>query len=140
MDFTGSVAALGDEVAGGLLKLPLLRAMFCELIGTKIGMVREANELFLLGLLSVMDALLNVPMSEVLNEIPVDEEIKKALLGLPSRYRPVFEVVLDYESGTWEQLAHSSRAIGLHENFLPGLYLRSVKWVTDVLAETLVHA
>jgi EAL and modified HD-GYP domain-containing signal transduction protein len=140
MDFTGSVAALGDEVAGGLLKLPLLRAMFCELIGTKIGMVREANELFLLGLLSVMDALLNVPMSEVLNEIPVDEEIKKALLGLPSRYRPVFEVVLDYESGTWEQLAHSSRAIGLYENFLPDLYLRSVKWVTDVLAETLVHA
>ncbi len=135
-----SVAALGDEVAGGLLKLPLLRAMFCELIGTKIGMGREANELFLLGLLSVMDALLNVPMSEVLNEIPVGEEIKKALLGLPSRYRPVFEVVLDYESGTWEQLAHSSRVIGLHENFLPDLYLRSVKWVTDVLAETLVHA
>jgi EAL and modified HD-GYP domain-containing signal transduction protein len=50
-------------------------------------MAREANELFLFGLLSVMDALLNVPMSEVLNEIPVDEEIKMALLGLPSRYR-----------------------------------------------------
>ena len=103
-------------------------------------MARGANELFLFGLLSVMDALLNVPMSEVLNEIPVDEEIKMALLGLPSRYRPVFEVVLDYGSGTWEQWAHASRAIGLHENFLPDLYLRSVKWVTDVLAETMVHA
>lgn len=42
--------------------------------------------------------------------------------------------------GTWEQWAHASRAIGLHENFLPDLYLRSVKWVTDVLAETMVHA
>lgn len=62
-------------------------------------MAREANELFLFGLLSVMDGLLNVPMSEVLIEIPVVEEIKMALLGLPSRYRPVFEVVLDYESG-----------------------------------------
>src|ERR1700739_1548246 len=47
-----SVAALGDEAAGGLLRLPLLRAMFCELIGKKIGMQRECNELFLMGLLS----------------------------------------------------------------------------------------
>lgn len=130
-----SVAGLGDEVADGLLRLPLLRAMFCELIGKKTGMLREANELFLLGLLSVMDALLNMRMADVLLEIPVNEEIKKALLGKPSRYRPIFEVVLDYESGTWEQLAHSARHIGLHENFLPDLYLRSVSWVSEILAD-----
>jgi EAL and modified HD-GYP domain-containing signal transduction protein len=130
-----SVAGLGDEVADGLLRLPLLRAMFCELIGEKIGMHRETNELFLLGLLSVMDALLNMRMVDVLVQIPIDEEIKKALLGKPSRYRPVFEVVLDYESGTWEQLAHSARHIGLHEDYLPDLYLRSVRWVSEVLAD-----
>ena len=134
------VAALGDEAADGLLKLPLLRAMFCEQIGQKIGKIQKTNELFFMGLLSVMDALLNVPMNEVLKEIPVDEEIKKALLGLPSRYRPIFEVVLDSESGTWEQLAYSSSAIRLHENFLPDLYLRSVRWVTDVLEATPVQA
>ena len=131
-----SVAALGDEVADSLLRLPLLRAMFCELIGQKIGMLRETNELFLLGLLSVMDALLNVPMAAVLQDIKVDEEISKALQGRDSRYRPIFEVVLDYESGTWEQLAESCSRIGLHENFLPDLYLRSVTWVSDVLAES----
>lgn len=130
-----SVAGLGDEVADGLLRLPLLRAMFCELIGKKIGMVRETNELFLLGLLSVMDALLSMRMTDVLEEIPVDEEIKRALLGKPSRYRPIFEVVLDYESGTWEQLAHSARHVGLHEEYLPDLYLRSARWVTEVLAD-----
>jgi c-di-GMP-related signal transduction protein len=130
-----SVAGLGDEVADGLLRLPLLRAMFCELVGKKIGMHRETHELFLLGLLSVMDVLLNMRMADVLAEIPVDVEIKKALLGKPSRYRPVFEVILDYESGTWEQLVHSARHIGLHEEYLPDLYLRSVRWVTEVLKE-----
>jgi len=135
-----SVAALGDEVADSLLRLPLLRAMFCELIGQKIGMLRETNDLFLLGLLSVMDALLNVPMAVVLQDIKVDEDIAKALQGLDSRYRPVFEVVLDYESGTWGQLAESCRRIGLHENFLPDLYLRSVSWVSEVLAEIPVTA
>ena len=103
-------------------------------------MYREANELFLLGLLSVIDALLNVRMLDVLMELPVDEEIKKALLGKSSRYRPIFEVVLDYESGTWEQLAHSARQIGLHEDFLPDLYLQSVRWVGEVLADAPVMA
>ena len=135
-----SVAALGDEVADSLLRLPLLRAMFCEQIGLKVGMVREANELFLLGLLSVMDALLNVPMAVVLQDLTVDSEIKKALLGRESRYRPIFEVVLDYESGTWEQLEASCRRCGLHENFLPDLYLHSVRWVSDILAEAPVTA
>ena len=135
-----SVAALGDEVADSLLRLPLLRAMFCEQIGLKVGMVREANELFLLGLLSVMDALLNVPMAVVLQDLTVDVEIKKALLGRESRYRPIFEVVLDYESGTWEQLEESCQRCGLHENFLPDLYLHSVRWVSDILAEAPVTA
>lgn len=40
-----SVAALGDSVADDLLRLPLLRAMFCELIGQKIGMIQETNDL-----------------------------------------------------------------------------------------------
>jgi hypothetical protein len=43
-------------------------------------------------------------------------------------------VVLDYESGTWEQPALSARNIGLHEEYLPDLYLRSVRWVTEVLS------
>lgn len=135
-----SVAALGDSVADDLLRLPLLRAMFSELIGKKVGMIQESNELFLMGLLSVMDALLNVPMPDVLAEIPVDDDIKKALLGRESRYRPIFEVVLDYESGTWEQLVHSSRHIGLHEDLLPDLYFRSVQWVGDVLSSSPVMA
>jgi c-di-GMP-related signal transduction protein len=135
-----SVAALGDAVADSLLRLPLLRAMFCELIGIKVGMIREANELFLLGLLSVMDVLLNVPMALVLQDLTVGEEIKNALLGRSSRYRPIFEVVLDYESGTWEQLEESCRRCGLHENFLPDLYLQSVRWVSDILAEVPVTA
>ena len=49
-----------DEAADGLLKLAPLRAMFCGLIEKKIGVPREVDELFLLGLLSVRDALLNM--------------------------------------------------------------------------------
>jgi len=63
----------------------------------------------------------------------VDEEIKKALLAKPSSYRRIFEVVLASESGTWVQLSTSARQIGLHEEYLPDLYLQSERWVTEVL-------
>jgi len=48
--------------------------------------------------------------------------------------------VLDYESGTWEQLAHSARYAGLHEEYLRDLYLRSARWVTEVLADAAIPA
>jgi c-di-GMP-related signal transduction protein len=79
-------------------------------------------------------------MTEVLKEIPVGEDIKKALLGQGGRHRPVFEVVLDYETGTWEQLAYEAHQVRFHENFLPELYMKAVKWVGEVLAETPVAA
>jgi c-di-GMP-related signal transduction protein len=84
-----SIASLNDEAADGLLKLPLLPAMFCELIGKNIGMHREVDKLFRLGLLSARDALLNMRMSDVLAEISVGAEIKRALLGFPSRCRAI---------------------------------------------------
>jgi len=94
-------------------------------------MQREANQLFLMGLLSVMDVLPNVSMSDVLAALQGDYS---------SRYRRIFEVVVDYEIGTWEQPAHSSRHIGPHENFLPDLYLRAARWVNDVLADAAMLA
>jgi c-di-GMP-related signal transduction protein len=112
-----SVAALGDEVADSLLRCRCLCAHFCELIGAKVTMCRETHELFLLGLLSVMDALLNMRMSDVLAEIPVNDDMRKAVLGQASRYRPIFEVLLDYQSGTWKQLAHCARHVGLMNSF-----------------------
>jgi c-di-GMP-related signal transduction protein len=89
-----SIASLNDEAADGLLKLPLLRAIVLRIDWKEIGMHREVDELFLLGLLSVRDALLNMRMSDVLAEIPVG----------------------------------ASHAIGMNENLLPDLYLRSVEW------------
>ena len=48
-----------------------------------------------------------------------------------------FLAIADFvkESGAWEQLCQSARHIGLHENFLLDVYLRSVQWVTEVLAD-----
>jgi len=130
------VAGIGEGKPPELVKIPLLRARFCELLGEKAGMAREANDLFLLGLLSMMDALLEKPMTEILEDLPVNREIKEALNGQPGRLRQVFEVALDYDAGNWEKLAVSAVALGVKEYAIPELHLKAIEWADEVLSET----
>lgn len=130
-----SVAAMGDDKPGELVRMPLIRARFCELLAEAVDMEPVAGDLFLLGLLSLLDALLNMPMAKVLDGLPVDIEIKNALKGRPSRFRPIFEVLLDYETGTWEQLTDSSHEIGLDETRIPEMYSSALAWADSILAE-----
>jgi c-di-GMP-related signal transduction protein len=130
------VATMGEDKPRELVRLPLVRGRFCELIGEAVGMRSETDDLFLLGLLSALDAMLDMPMADVLAGIPVEESIKNALLGRPSHFRPIFETALNYEVGAWQQLSISAAAIGLQEDKLPGLFLKTLEWVNEVMSET----
>jgi EAL and modified HD-GYP domain-containing signal transduction protein len=136
------LSSLGGKESFETIKVALIRARFCELLAAKIAMKDRAEDLFLVGLLSVMDALLNLPMSEALATMALAPDLYNALVGRQSVLRPPFEVVLDYESGTWEQMAISARAVHLNENFIPELYLRAVTWVEQIFvpAEAALHS
>ena len=134
------VAGIGEGKPGELIKIPLLRARFCELLAEKAGMRPEANDLYLMGLLSMMDVLLDRSMAEILSELPVNQEIKGALKGLPGRFRNVLDVAIDYDSGTWDKLSSSARALGVKEILLPELHLKAVEWADHIITEAPVHA
>jgi EAL and modified HD-GYP domain-containing signal transduction protein len=95
-----------------------------------------SGDMFLLGLLSLLDAMLNMPLQEILAGLPVDEEIRSALNGRPSRFRSFFEVVLDYETGTWQQLEESCRTAGLDEDIVPQIYSSALAWADGILSES----
>ena len=77
-----SVGVMADGKPGELMVVPLVRGRFCELLAPFAGMGDQTNDLFLLGLLSVMDAILDQPLETILAEMPVRQEIKQALLCL----------------------------------------------------------
>jgi len=133
-----SVAAMADDKPGELVRMPLVRARFCELLAEAGNMELVAGDLFLLGLLSLLDAMLDIPIAQVLAGLPVDEEIRNALNGQPSRFRALFEVALDYETGTWEQLEESARAAGLDEAIIPEIYSSALAWADGILSESLL--
>ncbi len=76
----------------------LARGRFCELLSTRL---QSNSDLFLMGLLSIMDAVLEVSMEVLLAQIPVDHEIKAVLIGQNSPLRPLYKLMLAQESGEW---------------------------------------
>ena len=78
-----------QEAPSELVLSALVRARFCELLSPKIQ--HGESDLFLMGLLSLMDAILKIPMNRVLESVPVDQETKSLLLGGASRLRPFYQ-------------------------------------------------
>lgn len=86
-----------------LIKIALTRAKMCELLSTHApNMSRETA--FTVGLFSVLDALLNAPLKEILERVPLSEEIDRALLQEKGAYGVLLGFVKAYEKGDWETI------------------------------------
>jgi c-di-GMP-related signal transduction protein len=128
-----AVACMGEDKPQELVTLPLIRARFCELLAPSAKMEGSANDLFLLGLLSAIDAILDMKMTDVLKEITIEEEIRNALLGEKNELRRILDVVLLYERAAWEEMETTAAQAGLAADAVPAIFLESVDWARHVL-------
>jgi c-di-GMP-related signal transduction protein len=128
------VAAVGagQEKTSDLVLSALVRGRFGELLSSRVK--HGESDLFLLGLLSLIDAMLEMPMAEVLEKIPLDYETKAVLLGQSSILRPVFQLMLAHESGEWEAASQLSAGLQLNSEEVAGLYWQAQKWAREVSA------
>jgi len=122
--------AAGQHRASEVVLSALVRARFCELLSPKIQ--HGDSDLFLLGLLSLMDSILEIPMAEVLEKVPIDQETKAVLLGGGSRLRPLYQLMLAQESGNWQQCAELARSLKLGESDVAEIYWQAMQWARRV--------
>ena len=106
----------------------LARGKSCELIAPHVGMLSRAPDLFLMGLFSMLDGLIDRPLQEVLNDLPLAEDLKDALLGKPGHPRKVLDLVLAQEMGLWRVLTYIADSLRLQENTLQDIYIESIQW------------
>jgi len=128
-----AIACMGDDKPQELLLLPLVRARFCELLAPLADLESAASDLFLLGLLSAIDAILDMKMEDVLKEVAIRSEIREALLGERNQLRGVFDVALHYERADWEPFERAARNAGIPMEMISELYVRSMEWAAAVL-------
>lgn len=129
-----AVTCMASGKPAELVSLPLIRARFCELLAPCAGLAASANDLFLLGLLSAMDGILDMRMPDVLKEIAISEDIRDALLGKTNKLRDIFEFVRNYERGCWEEVSSSAARLGIHEDAISALYVEAVEWARQMLS------
>ena len=100
----------------------LVRARFCELLAQKVP--RTTCDPFLLGLMSNMDAILELPMAKVLEMIPLDQPTKKVLLGCDGPARPIYQLMLAQEVGDWEHAKTYADQLRVSESLTGELWWR----------------
>jgi len=115
-----------------LIRTALTRAFFCEDFSTAAGLRDKSASLFLMGLLSVSDALLDKPISEVLDALPVSQEVKLALCGGANRFRDVYDLLLAFEHAQWPQLSTIAARLGCDEEKVPSSYQAAFQRATSV--------
>lgn len=126
------VAAVGagQDKTTDLVLSALVRARFGELLASRVQ--HGESDLFLLGLLSLIDAMLEMPMDQVLEKIPLDHATKAVLLGQPSVLGPVFRLMLAHESGDWTAAAQLSASMRLNSEDVAGDYWQAQQWAREV--------
>ena len=126
------VAAVGagQDKSSDLVLAALVRGRFGELLQPLVP--HGESDLFLLGLLSLIDAMLEMPMADVLDRVPLDSETKAVLMGQPSLLRPVYQLMLAHESGEWEAARNLSQHLHLDAEEVASSYWRAQQWAREV--------
>lgn len=122
------MSGIGRDKPIELMNTAVIRARLCELIALEFKLQDQPTDLFLIGMLSMMDAFLDRPLPEILEELPLEENIKFALLEGEGQARNVLELVRAFEKADWESFSVSSHQLNLDEKKLAFLYLEATEW------------
>jgi EAL and modified HD-GYP domain-containing signal transduction protein len=125
------LAGLSAGATPELATLALLRARACEMLADGVPGT-ESSELFLVGLFSLLDAMLGRSIGDAIDGLPLSTTAAEALKGHPNTLRSVLDSVIAYERGEWTEAATLAEASGLSASALPEAYTSALKWARDV--------
>ena len=113
-----------------LIRLSLTRARFSELLAISHGKFKDTGMVFLTGMMSLMDAILDESMQSVMQKLPLSNEIKAALLNDEGLLASYLNLVKFYEQGNWQAANQISQQLGLDDK-VPDAYHEAISWVNE---------
>jgi EAL and modified HD-GYP domain-containing signal transduction protein len=117
------IMASGKTQATEILVIALVRAKMCERLGQRLGS-HSPEKYFTLGLLSVLDALYELPIEEILEKLSLAEEVAEALTTGTGKMGLVLSCVKAYEEGKWMEL----KQLQLEPSIIRDVYLEAIDW------------
>jgi EAL and modified HD-GYP domain-containing signal transduction protein len=131
------IAVSGVAIGGAdeLVRESLILGRFCELMAPPAQMLLRAADLFFLGMFSRLDAILQQPMEVILDQVPIADDAKAALLGQPGPLRKVLDLASAYLAGEWNDVDAGAQALGIRGSSLPGMFTAAIEWCEMGLAD-----
>ncbi len=125
------VAGLNTGGTYELVTTALVRARCCELLGTHLD-EEGAQEMFLVGLCSLLDAMLNRPIEEAIADLPLSTSARAAVLGTDrNTARCILDAAVAFENGLWDEAALAVHAAGLTPALLAEAYSGALRWARE---------
>ena len=131
---TTVIEKLCSDKPNELMRLSLLRAKFAENLAPVFGMAMRSQELFLTGLFSILDIILDCSMEEALSMVRVSGKIRTALLEHTGSLAEVLHFIVKYESAEWQEV---SRQLVLKKIEIPDVshaWVSSLQWYAKLIA------
>lgn len=131
---TTVIEKLCSDKPNELMRLSLLRAKFAENLAPVFGMAMRSQELFLTGLFSILDIILDCSMEEALSMVRVSGKIRTALLEHTGSLAEVLHFIVKYESAEWQEV---SRQLVLKNIEIPDVshaWVSSLQWYAKLIA------
>mgnify|MGYP000653431882 FL=1 len=128
------IEKLCSDKPNELMRLSLLRAKFAENLAPVFGMAMRSQELFLTGLFSILDIILDCSMEEALSMVRVSGKIRTALLEHTGSLAEVLHFIVKYESAEWQEV---SRQLVLKNIEIPDVshaWVSSLQWYAKLIA------
>ena len=128
-----AMTKLASDKPDELVRASIIRAKFCELMGGGGDIKVKPSALFTLGLFSLIDAIMDDSMENLMEQVPLSEGIKDALVHGTGELNHYLRLPVCYEKGDWEGVAEMAGVLGLSEEDIPGYYMESVYWADSFM-------
>jgi c-di-GMP-related signal transduction protein len=125
---------LNGEQPLEILRMAFLRARFCELASERCGL--NPGEQYLLGMFSMLPAMMMLPMEDLTPALPLRQEIQAALKGEPNAERLLLEWLEHHEKGDWTACDALVQSNGLAEDEMIGFYRSALPWASAAVGST----
>jgi EAL and modified HD-GYP domain-containing signal transduction protein len=118
-----------------LISSALIRARTCEALAGLCGL--DPNGAFMVGIISLMDAILDRPMGVVISQLPLTAECKQALGGSQNALGKLLNLAICCERGAWDKISTLATEHGLAEDVILDVHRDACRWSSRILHENL---
>lgn len=133
---TAVVNQLCSDKPNEITRLSLLRAKFAENLAPAFELGGKASELFLTGLFSVLDIILDKPMEEALSLVKVSHDIEDALIRQSGIFAEPLYFIKQYEAGNWSEVSRLMILENLDTQTIYDAYIDALKWYRELFSDT----